>query len=222
MRQLVPQTLMDILAWSEVEGLPTSLSREFQAYAARVAQEVPDIPDGAAWDAFIAELGGLPPGQVPTCFRAVVAVESQSDDRGEAARNAALALLAAWADVEPVTVEVVNTEARITRAATPVPKSRRSSGPAKARASTTQTAKAQPEPEDPERDRWIKETCLDRVHGAREGGLAQMVLIAGVLHRAKEKYPGMHQREVLGALTHLAEVGTLQCAAGRWRLAKYW
>ena len=59
---------------------------------------------------------------------------------------------------------------------------------------------------------------LEKLARASENGLGEQVLIAGLRHQAKGRYPDLQASEVTAVLRALRDHGTVRHSAGRWSL----
>lgn len=212
--QLAPTTVVDLFALSEVDSLPKPLARDLHAFVERITHEVRDTPNGSSWDELLAEFRPIDASRVPVAFRAVFEAEAEREERDEAGHAGSRALVEQWSEAEPEVLSLPE----------PAPKpapATRSTRSTRSR-STTRRTKRPPKPVDEERIRWIQHTVLERLAGYSEAGLAEPILVAGVIHRASDTYDDLTPYEITSVLKDLKKTGQLRLSAGRWRLVSRW
>lgn len=222
MGQIALANVLDVITLAETEGRPRSLERSLQLFVERIAANIADLPRGAPFEELLAELSEMEGDRVPHRFREILQQESERSDRdGERIGE----LLEKWAEKEPRPFELGQQRAKVTRAvsvAQPAgderPRRRVGSG---SRPASTGRERVVTE-DDRERQSWIAETVLERVAGAGERGLGEQVLIAGVRHRARERYPTITPSEITTVLKALKESGRVRYSAGRWSAPARW
>lgn len=224
MSQLAMINVLDLIALSETEGRPRSLERSLQLFVDRIAASMADLPAGPPWQDFLAEIDGIEPSRVPHRFREMLSREAQREDR-DRDRARVDALLASWAGQEPVPFELGKERARVLRAAPSETQT-----PTRAtRTPTTRSRPAQParrerliSDEDREKAAWISEVVIERVASAGERGLSEQVLLAGLRHRARDRYPNLSPSEIQAVLKNLRDAGRVRYSAGRWIAQGRW
>ena len=220
------QTLADLVALSEVDDLPRTLSRDLDAFATRVGKEIADLPKtGNEMRRFLAGFGELDPRKVPDTIREYLETEAQREERDPRDRELAKELLAQWSEQEPERVTLGTTAPRIQRAEAVAQDDEddiSNSRAVRARKPRTVSAPVQTQ-EDVERTRWISTTVLERLAPYREKGLAELVLVAGVRKDAADSYPDLMPFEITKVLRQLQDSGQVRHSAGRWSMAgRFW
>jgi hypothetical protein len=215
--QLEPLNVLDILALNELEEPPKSLKMGLGDFARRMAREVADLPNGKSWDAFIDELAALDAEMVPLSFRKLLAEDLV---RGEREAGKAPDLIASWEGNEPKAFEIAAGSAKVLRAPKAAAATKTGAKkPAAKRKSTKKPAK----PIDHDRVNLLTQLCMERLgEVTSETGLKEMVLVAGVRHRAKAQYPYVTPAEVTTVLKNLKLAGRVRYSAGRWMRASRW
>lgn len=216
--QLDAQNALDLLALAESPERPKSLARQIEQYVDRCANEVADMP-AAAFAELLAEVEPLPPELVPRTFREWVASAAERSDRDAGQLQA---LLARWAEVEPEPFAIGQRAAKVQRAtAAPPPVEPVRTGARAAREPAP--PKAPPPPRlptvgmDDETRTLLERICMERLNGATETGLAEVVLVAGVRHRAKTDGHGeVSMADVTAVLRGLKATNRVRFSAGRW------
>jgi hypothetical protein len=221
--QLEVPTWVDMAALAAADRLTPPLRKRLEAFGRRMSNEIADLPDGAVWDAFAADLARIPPGQVPDVIRDAIVREVSRGDRSAKTRASAHELALGWQDVpvDPVILAPRPT-VRVQRAEdlpAPPPAARPAQRPTTGRSPTPRTPPP-PRPQrvdDIERHRWIREQVLGRLVERGGEGLQEAVLLAGIKHRARAEYPDLAPQEVLRALKELEREGRVAHSANRWR-----
>lgn len=224
MSQLAMVNVLDLVALSETEGRPRSLERSLQLFVERITASIADLPMGPPWNEFLAELDAVEPERVPHRFREILAREAQREDR-DRDRPRVDALLAAWSAREPTPFELGKQRANVMRAvATEIRPAAPSPRAAAARSRPAPAARRERFVSDDDREKaaWITEVVLERVGSAGEKGLAEPVLVAGLRHRARDRYPNLTPAEIAAVLRSLRESGRVRYAAGRWIAPGRW
>lgn len=226
--QIAPVNMMDLIQLAVTEGRPKGLDRALQAFVDGLGRQVADIPKGSNWDQFLDELDELQGHQVPYRFREMLAEEAHRDNR---AGPRVRALLERWGQEEPEAFPLNLVKARVQRAeisppprrgdGTGAPRERAPRGSGEDRPSRAASAGPKPPPkakpiQDIDRHNFLRDQCVERLARAAEKGLAEVVLIAGVRHAAKEEYPDVTPVEIVGVLRSLG--GQVRSSAGRWML----
>ena len=210
MSQVEPLNVCDLVALAELPDVPRSFAPALQLFVNRASREIADIPNGKAWLEFLEEYAQLEGYQVPETFRGWMVREK---DKGEI-RNAERIhdVLTQWSEDQPEAFELAEGETEVVTVSHPPPSDRptRERAPAAPRQPKVVTS------EEAERRQWIVELVLDRVASAPESGLGEHVLVAGVRHRAKEKYPTLVPADVTSVLRELKDTGRIRYSAGRW------
>jgi len=160
------------------------------------------------------EIAEVDASHVPAGFRALFSEQAERDDRDSTPLNT---LAEKWNAVEPVAFEVSEGAPAIEKAKTakaPRSKTRRGSlGAGRARPSAVT---------DETRVRLISDLCMERLSNASDSGLKELVLVAGVRHRAKADYPNVTPNEVTTVLKGLKASGRVRYSAGRWSSVARW
>ncbi len=229
MGQLAPENVCDLVALAEFADCPRTLKEGLDKFVERTAKEVTDIPQGPAFEAFLSELEGIEANRVPATYRTWMA--TQADER----QNERLGnMVQSWSETpsEPFTFgsRTVKVERRTAAAASPATSlSRKTTGGGRTRAAagtkkSTGSAKRANKPAvDPERAKLILALVMERLDSASAKGLAEMVLIAGIRHRAKEHdCNGVSPAEVTAVLRDLKKQERVHYSAGRWTSLRRW
>ncbi|HHO50368.1 MAG TPA: hypothetical protein ENK18_05710 [Deltaproteobacteria bacterium] len=221
--QIAPLNVMDLIELASTEACPRSLERKLQDFTEGVARQIADIPSGRSWEEYLEELEDLEGTRVPLRFREILGGQS---GRSERASERIEALLQRWSESEPEPFELNTHRAKVMRveAAPPRrrgasepssgPRERRRSGGARAR---TGSGRAQT-PVDTERRSFIRELCLEKLARASENGLGEKVLVAGIRHQARDRYPDLLPAEITVVLRDLKDAHQVRYSAGRWSL----
>lgn len=220
--QVATANIADLCALSELADLPGRISRKLEGYPRKVGREVSDLPSSLL-DGFLADLEGLAPARVPSTLREVFVAEAERTSRNNNERERIGKLQEGWLENAPEPFRIAAPPPRpvVQRASAAPP---RESSARRASGGADRTARAAPTPRpkvvmDERKVAWIRDTVLDRLADAFEGGLAESVLIAGVRHRARDMWPDMQGHEVKSVLNDLASMGRARQSAGRWRLS---
>ncbi|TVQ90108.1 MAG: hypothetical protein EA397_14250 [Deltaproteobacteria bacterium] len=223
MGQIEPITLVDLLALATAE-LPASLRPAIRRFCDRIAREIADIPDGASWSAFLAEIDELPPERIPPWLREQLQLEAAREDRPPVSIERLQASLERWSAVAPEPFNLGTRGIKVARRAAAPPassappkrRSRASSGP---RASTSSRSRAPKQAEDPERQLLISQTVQERLAKYAAKGLAEFALLKSVPMQIASEQPGVTGAEVLAVLRDLEGKGIVRRTSGRWLLA---
>ena len=215
--QLAPINMLDLMALSEVEEPPASLRAELEDFRKRVHREVRDIPNGPEWDHFMKELEEIDAKRIPLSFRQVLIAETEREGRDVVSLKETLE---EWALEEPDTFELGNVPTEVAAKAEEETK----------QASATRTRKRRKvAPKlstdtglDPELVEHVTEIVLERLGGASERGLAETVLLAGIRHRAKARFPRILPHEIMSVMRGLKDSGRVRYSAGRWSRGSSW
>jgi len=212
--QLAPANLMDLLALAEHPEPPAAIQGDLAKFVVRVKKEVSDLPSGGSWDTFVKEISVLAPEDVPAGFRSMIDEQKMRDDRDSGQIDG---LLEKWSGTEPVPFSVGEKAPEIVKAkATRAPRKttrKASAGAGRARPSAIT---------DEDRIRLVTDLCMERLANASDSGLKELVLVAGVRHRAKEQYPNVTPNEVTSILKTLKATGRVRYSAGRWSSVARW
>lgn len=218
--QLAPINVLDLIELAHTEGRPRSLARGLDNFVQAVPRQMADIPAGPPWDEFVAEFDEIGGDRVPLAFREIWLAEAA---RRERAGEPALALLERWSEHEPEPFELNARKARVQRM-DPTKRRKtetggRSRSPGRARSEGSSTPRARAAPViDSERQSFIQDLVLEKLARAAENGLGEQVLLMGVRHQAKDRYPDLQAAEVTAVLRALRDHGTVRQSAGRWSL----
>ncbi len=218
--QLAPLNVLDLVELANTEARPRSLGRGLDAFVLAVERQMADIPAGQPWDEFVAEFEEIGGERVPLRFREIWQAEAERRERdGEPA----LELLERWNTAEPEPFEFNARQARVQRT-DPTKRKKtetggRSRSPGRSRTSGGSTPKGRSAPVvDTERQAFIQDLVLEKLARASENGLGEQVLIAGLRHQAKGRYPDLLPTEITSVLRSLESHGTVRHSAGRWSL----
>ncbi len=226
--QVAPANMMDLVELADTEGRPTSLERRLQNFVDAVGRQISDIPNGRAWTEFLDELDTLEGGRVPLRFRGFLEGQLERDDR-ESERVASM--LERWSGTDPEPFPLGLRAAKVVRAEAVKPRKparEPSAAPREGRSTETKSksnasgaGRAQPVIDIDRRD-YLKELCIERLARVSSNGLGAVVLMAGVQHHAKERYPHVTPQDVTAALNDLKDAGLVRFSAGRWSTAGRW
>ncbi|MBX2801165.1 MAG: hypothetical protein KTR31_26025 [Myxococcales bacterium] len=220
--QLAPINVMDLIELAHTEGRPRSLARGLDAFVEGVARQIADIPSGRPIEEFVEELEDLEGARVPNRFREILLEQIERDER---IGDRITTLLERWSGQEPTPFELNARQARVTRAevkrrgvareASSAPRERRGRG---TRRSSGGGGGSSRPVGDTERSAFIQDLCLEKLARASENGLGEHVLVAGVRHQAKSRYPDLLPAEVTAVLRALKDTHRVRYSAGRWSL----
>lgn len=223
--QLAVQNVADLFALHERDDLPGGLKVRLRGFPERLGRAIDDLPDGGVFDAFLDELGEVPAEHVPTTLRVVIA--GQAENRGPKAVARVEALVASWDDTEPEAFDLA-----APKRAQQLPEGRRrkerlhkraagvaDDTPKRTRSPAAPRTPRAVVPSDPARDAWIRQMVNERLAQAVDQGLLEAVLLAGVVHRARDRYPDLSKTDVKGVLRELERQGLARHSAGRWKRA---
>ncbi|TNE88308.1 MAG: hypothetical protein EP330_15415 [Deltaproteobacteria bacterium] len=223
---LTASTLADLMALTEVdEGLDGALKRSLAGFATRIGNEIRDLPP-AALKTLVDELDGVEDDQVPETLRMQL-LDAVAANPGAPHIERVSQKIEGW---DEASVFSVGSQARKVMRA---PEARRDDSRFKDRRvggrgepATRRTRTAAPKAEtrtldlagttDPDRDKWIEQSCLERLAGAGSAGLLEAVLLAGVRHGARTRYPDLGAHEVKSGLNRLKDKNKVRFSAGRW------
>lgn len=240
--QLAAENVADLFALAVCADAPVGLQKRLPTFLKRIAAEVLDLPNGAEFLAALSTFASLPGARVPDGLRDLWRAEGERPKRTVAERGAIEAALAAW-DAEPAEAFAIAKAPPITArtplgarpASRPVvrnlamveptfaPPRHGSAGAARPERASRAAPTPKPRPmDDPARNRWLDAVLLERLsaEGVLERGLAEIVLLGAVKHRAREVYPELTPvqiRERLRALER-GEPARVRFSAGRWIL----
>ena len=215
--QIYPENLCDLFALSELEDIPRSVRTKMKAFLIRARGEISEFTDGAQMREFTKELSEIDPEKIPTSMRELLAELADRKSRDSAPFREFLATLEGTV---PLQFELGEEEVRVQRAEEGPRKShdrRRAApkSPTAARKKATPRRAAKPVM-DVEKAKWISSVILERLSGSKVNGLMEVVLIAGVRHRAKTEFPNMLPQDVTTVLNSLLKAGRVRKSAGRW------
>ncbi|MBN2798938.1 MAG: hypothetical protein JXX28_07300 [Deltaproteobacteria bacterium] len=223
--QLASRTIVDLFALVDVDGLSSMLRRDLVAFAARIEREVADLPDGATWEEFLSEYDAMPAERIPGRFREMLQRESVSEYRNPAARAAAVTRLEGWAEVEPELVKLpvrTNAVQRAQADAAEKLEKRRVSERTPRKRAVREKAPVLLTVQEAEQRDWVRKAALERLRSYGDNGLSEAVLMAGVMHAAKDTYPALAPQDVHSVLLELKKTGMVRQSAGRWKSASRW
>jgi hypothetical protein len=238
--QVALANVADLFALDEIEELPPRLRGKLRGYRDRMRRAIQDLPNGQSFQEFAEELSEVDAGRVPASLREAIAEEAERPSRTAAELKAVGDLVAGWSDNEPTPFDLSDQLAEVKRA----PEARRREearmrAPSGARtggsvtrtptattrgsgsSSSSGAAKRTPKPKpqiDPAKVSWVEQVVLERLAG-RSQGLLETVLIAGLKHRARERFPDLTQQEITKILKGMSEKGTVRFSARRWSVA---
>ena len=187
-----------------------------------------DLPDGGELRETVIALQDLPTGHVSERFRALLKREADRETRAKAERALLSGLIDAYEGTTPEAFPIgagkgprtVKTEQ------TPPPSSLKADKPKAAKKTRAKKAPARSARavvvDDPEQTKWLRVTVMDRLSGYSEAGLNEIVLIAGIRHAARERYPRLLPGDIQKVLKELKESGQLRQVATRWSLPGRW
>ena len=221
MGQLAAVNFLDLLALHELEDAPKSIKTQLRGFVERCSTEVAELPPGG-FSELLDEVKDITGDRVPNTFRDWMTRESDRPGR-DAAQIAAL--LTTWGEVDPEPFALGERAAKVERGAAAGRRGAASSTRERARSagkSTTRRSSAAPRRNvgtntSPEKRAVIEKICMERLNGASDKGLSEVVLVAGVRHRAKtEGYGNVTPAEVTAALKGLKDTSRARFSAGRW------
>lgn len=225
--QLAPANVADLFAIDELEDLATTLRVRLKGFAERIGRAVGDLPNGEPFLTFANTIGELDDERVPESMRRMFEAEAGNTKRTPREQARIAELLAQWAETPPVPFEMAAPKAvhQLPTAGKPTHSGMRVRGGAgvsvKRTSSSEPKAKVERAPKavaDPARQAWLRQVCRERLAGARDRGLQQVVLIAGVRHRARDRYPDLTPKEITDVLNDMAKTGEAKVSALRWTL----
>ena len=216
--QIALLNLLDLLALSELSQCPASLRSDLAGFAGRIGREVSDIPNGESFEEFVEELSDVDAHRVPRAFREILSVEL---NRPERIAGSGRELLESWRADEPEAFEIGGAPAPVTRLEEAPDEDEVEARATRARKAPKKRIVIRSDAEI-ERAKWIEEICISRLSEASDSGLGEHVLVAGVRHRAKERYPAIQPVDILAVLRDLKATGRVRYSAGRWSFAARW
>lgn len=243
-RQIDVQTLADVVAVSEIDTFSKATLKGLSDFMARARAEIADLPNGQPMREFVAGLAEVEPSRASMALRAMMEEEGARETRSPAIKDSIAEMLAVWSEGEPHPVSLGVAAPRVVRGAAeplrdkriggkvedPAPEtprqraaaSRSSSSSSSDRVNKNANSARPPKPSaDPERDQWIRQQVMAKL-GSSSSGLAEVVLIAGIVHVAKDRWPGVTMNEVKAVLQTMKTVGAARSSAGRWSSGKRW
>lgn len=223
------EDLLDMFALAEVDSIPKSLQRDLDKFATRIENEVADLPDaGTLRDTTIA-LQDMPAQRIPGRFRSLLEREGQRESRLNAERVLLNSLLDSVNETEPEPFPIGGGRGpSVTRTEQTPPSSSLKSDPTTKAGKKAKKKKKAPRSaravvvDDPEQTKWLRTTIMSRLSGYSESGLAEMVLVAGIQHAAREEYPHLLPNDIQQVLKDLKESGQVRHSARRWSLPGRW
>jgi hypothetical protein len=228
MGQIAPVNVMDLVELAATDGRPKTTDRALQRFVAELPRQLADIPRGKSWETFLVDLEELPGDRVPHVYRRLV--EAEAKTRTDTWPRVE-ALLAQWASAEPAPFVMNARHVRVQRATMAEPKpevsraERATRAPKEPREPGTRAPKAPKEPKaertavvvDIERRDFVIQQALERLgRTTSDKGLLEAVLLAGIKHAAKDRYPDMIPGEILAILRQLKDHNRVKYSAGRW------
>lgn len=232
MSQLHTINVLDLVELADTAGVSKGLSKRLSGFVDNLARQIADLPKGRSFDEWLDELRAIDADRVPERFRAILAHEGEERNHEGVAE-----LLAGWADTPPVPFVLGAKKTRVQRAEAVQPRKpsaepssaprerggRRASGTSSSSSSSAApTRKVGVPVEDIERQKFLEQLCLERLHAVSDKGLAEAVLMAGVKHRAKDTYEDVTPPQVKAALNALKDANRVRYSAGRWSAAGRW
>ena len=207
--QIEPQTLVDLLALSELQDqLSTALHRDLSNFRTHACNQITDLPDGPALGGFVSELIALEPEQVPQCLRDFFAELLPQRRHAESLeRLQALAERVADHAPESITLPAAPVKSTTTKKA-----ATKAAAPKKKR--TTRITASQV---DERKAEWIEEDVISRLQNYGSRGLKESILVAGTRHRAAWK--DLSPAEILAVMRRLKRESKIRFSAGRWMIA---
>ncbi|MEN0066719.1 MAG: hypothetical protein AAGA48_31595 [Myxococcota bacterium] len=221
--QLAPINVLDLVELANTEARPRSLARPLDHFVQAIARQMADIPAGQPWDELVAEFESIEGSRVPLQFRTIWKAEAE---RRERSGEPALQLLERWDEQVPEPFEFNARKAHVQRSDPTARKRKTETGgrsrPGGSRGRSSgggSSGKTRAAPVvDTERQAYIQDLVLEKLARASENGLGEQVLIAGLRHQAKAKYPDLLATEVTAVLRALKDHGRVRNSAGRWSL----
>jgi len=226
--QLHTINVLDLVELAGTDGVSKSLAKALSSFVDNLGRQIADLPRGRSFDEWLEELASVPAGRVPTRFREILAHEGEERDH-----SGVRDLLASWEGTEPIAFELNKVKTKVQKAEavkprrpSPEPSSApRGSGGGRARSSRSSSEPARKiagPVVDTERQTFLEQICMERLASATEKGLAEVVLVAGVRHRAKGTYDDVTPKQVKAALEALKDSSRARYSAGRWAAASRW
>ena len=208
--QIHPQTLVDLLALSEVpEQLPTALARDLNAFRDRMFGAISDLPDGPPLAEFARELCAVPAKDAPSLLRTHIA-QIVGERRHLDAIAAVEDLIEHWTSEDPSDLVVPGeSETRGPRVVPPRQIIAPVREPRERKATATPVSMV-----DDRREGWVREDVMSRLANYGSRGLKEPVIVAGSRHRAP--WNDMSEAEVLTVLRKMKREGIVRYSAGRW------
>lgn len=214
MAQLEPANLADVFALAELDTVPKRLKRALEKFVERAMAEMAELPDGGSVKKFAAEISEVEPSRVPQTLRDHLRALAHRDGRDPEPFLTALLKLES---AEPVPFELGKGETKPQRASLAPSSSTRSSRSS----GKTRTRRVASTPiVDSEKHDYLCQMVMDRLESSANNELGEKVLIAGVQHRAKDKYPRVLPHDVNAAMQDLLKKGMVRKTATRWSSAR--
>ncbi len=224
--QLEPANVADLFALAEHDSPPKSMRRGLDLFVKRCCLEIGEIADGQL-PAFVKDYMDVPPERIPQSFRDLIVELSQRESRDSTKLEP---LIEHFEGTEPTPFEFGEKTVKVQRAtAANKPRSSRTSRGGGRSRSSSGGRSARPKPRkidtsgptmDVDKRNWVVETVMERLGEAREKGLSEAVLVAGIRHRAKAVYPKLMPFEITSVLSDLEKAGRVRKSAGRWSRAR--
>ena len=228
--RLSPSDLIDMFSLGVAEGVSKSLGRDLDVFAKRIENEVADLPDGGPIAELVIALQDIPAERIPLRFRELLTREAERETRAKGERGLLKSLLDSLEGVEPEAFPLgEGAGPRVTSTEEAPPKSSlKSEKSTKGKAKSTRSKKVPVRSaravvvDNPDQTKWLRRLLMERLSGYSESGLAEVVLMAGVRHAAREEYPHLINGDIMKVLKALKETGQIRYSAGRWSLPSRW
>lgn len=214
--QLEPLNLLDLIALFENPSHPKAIANALGLWVGRAEREMADIPSGRPWMEFLDEYASVPGRHVPETFRGWLRRQAE---RGEGrAADRIHQLLARWAGEEPEPFLLGKLVTRVVTVAAPPPEptSRERASVRAPRDRAPEVTRAAAPVADPAQHQWLVDVVLERVAQAPESGLAEAVLLAGIKHRARDRFPHLSPADIQAVLRELKANNRVRYSAGRY------
>jgi len=227
--QLHTINVLDLVELADTDGVSKPLRKALGGFVDNLGRQIADLPRGRSFDQWLEELADIDAGRVPTRFREILAHEGEERDH-QGVRD----LLEQWEGTEPIPFELNQVKTQVQKADAVKPRRparEPSSAPrgggrkrsTSSRATTAAGAKKIAAPvHDSARQSFLEQLLLERLSAATESGLSEVVLVAGVRHRAKGTYDDVTPKQVKTALARLKETNRARFSAGRWSANARW
>ena len=217
--QLAPGNVADLIALESLEELAPNLRVRLKNFTERMVRSFQDLPS-ADFRGFVAALLELPAERVPERLRTVLASVAE-DRRNDADAKAVSDAQLVWDEAPaedfafggPSKIQQVVEAPRRRERASGAPKR---SGAGRSSAGPRAPKKAKPSGPGSEAVLWVQQTVHQRLAGAGSAGLIEAVLLAGVVHRARNAFPKLQPADVRDVLRQMEGRGEVRSSAGRW------